>query len=135
MSNSKNSVYVDHPHNNWESFLENMSGDKTGYNTIEKMSNSDVGGGGGSESDSSIFNVSAEIISEGILRLNKTWQEIYDAVVNGKFVVVTSTYENPAGQVLGTDFVQTIYPFTVSTASGEFEAETADDYPQIDDGK
>ena len=131
---TKNTVYVDHPHNNWESFLENMSGDKTGYNTIEKMSNSDVGGGGGS-GDSSIFNVSAELISEGVLRLNKTWQEIYDAVAAGKLVVITSTYENPAGQVLGIDFVQTIYPWIVSSGSVEYEATSADDYPQLDDGK
>ncbi|MCR5224601.1 MAG: hypothetical protein K6C34_00800 [Alphaproteobacteria bacterium] len=52
MPNSKNSIYVDHSYNNWESFLGKMSGDKTGYNTIEKMSNSEVGGSGGSESDS-----------------------------------------------------------------------------------
>jgi hypothetical protein len=47
---SKNVTYTDHPHNNWEAFLEKMTGDKTGYNTIEKISNAS---GNNSEGESS----------------------------------------------------------------------------------
>lgn len=132
---SKNSIYVDHPHNNWESFLENMSGDKTGYNTIEKMSNSEIGGGGGS-SDSGIFYVNIEPDGEGG-RLNKTWQEIYDAVASGKLVVLVSTEQDliTGIDVFTISMVQMIYAYTIEISGAQFIAATADDYPHTDDGK